>query len=69
MARTTWERAVADLYPNTMNKTKEASLRQFNSIDVADIRNHRPQGMKAKVWDGLVDTCFSLEWKMKFEVA
>ena len=58
MAKTVWERIVVNLYPNTMNKTKEAALRRANSTDVADIRNHGPQGIRLKFgWFGqyLVD--------------
>ncbi|GAU32133.1 hypothetical protein TSUD_218840 [Trifolium subterraneum] len=41
------------------------ALREVNSTDLVDTKGHGPKGMKAEVWDGLVDIWLKPEWKKK----
>ena len=67
MARTVWDRTCKDRYPDLLAKAREAAFKQVNSHNYADLKGHGPKGMKAEVWDGLVDIWITLKWQKKSE--
>src|SRR4051812_30505156 len=65
MARTVWERTCLDRYPDHLKNARKIALREVNSTNLVDTKGHGPKGMKAEVWDGLVDIWLKPEWKKK----
>ncbi|XP_045788293.1 uncharacterized protein LOC123883508 isoform X4 [Trifolium pratense] len=65
MARTVWEKTCMDRYPDHLKNARNAALREVNSTNLVDTKGHGPKGMKAEVWDGLVDIWLKPEWKKK----
>ncbi|GAU48222.1 hypothetical protein TSUD_371220 [Trifolium subterraneum] len=65
MARTVWEKTCMDRYPDHLKNARKVALREVNSTDLVDTKGHGPKGMKAEVWDGLVDIWLKPEWKKK----
>jgi hypothetical protein len=65
MSRTVWERTCMDRYPDHLKNARKMALREVNSVNLVDTKGHAPKGMKAEVWDGLVDIWLKPEWKKK----
>jgi len=65
MSRTVWERTCIDRYPDHLKNARKMALREVNSVNLVDTKGHAPKGMKAEVWDGLVDIWLKPEWKKK----
>ncbi|WJX85980.1 hypothetical protein P8452_68351 [Trifolium repens] len=65
MARTIWEKTCMDRYPDHLKNARNKALRDVNSTDLVDTKGHGPKGMKAEVWDALIDIWLKPEWKKK----
>ncbi|WJX78749.1 hypothetical protein P8452_61937 [Trifolium repens] len=52
-------------YPDHFKNARNVALREVNSTNLVNTKGHGPKGMKAEVWDGLVDIWLKPEWKKK----
>lgn len=65
IARTVWERTCKDRYPDYLKNMRKMALKQANSTNLADTKGLRPKGIKAEIWNGLVDIWLSPGWRNK----
>ncbi|XP_058777026.1 uncharacterized protein LOC131651374 isoform X3 [Vicia villosa] len=65
IARMVWERTCLDRYPDHLKNARKVALRQVNSTNLADTKDHGPKGLKPEVWNGLVDIWLKPEWMKK----
>ncbi|KAF7808586.1 putative transposase, Ptta/En/Spm, plant [Senna tora] len=69
MARDVWEKTCSDRYSDILTKHKVEILDELKTRDMAKLKGHGPAGIRAEVWDGLVDIWLTPEWQKKSEAA
>ncbi|KAF7842001.1 putative transposase, Ptta/En/Spm, plant [Senna tora] len=69
MARDVWEKTCSDRYLDILTKHRVKILDDLKTRDMAKLKGHGPVGIRAEVWDGLVDIWLTPEWQKKSEAA
>ncbi|KAF7823771.1 putative transposase, Ptta/En/Spm, plant [Senna tora] len=69
MARDVWEKTCSDRYSDILTKHRVKILDDLKTRDMAKLKGHGPAGIRAEVWDGLVDIWLTPEWQKKSEAA
>ncbi|KAF7841937.1 putative transposase, Ptta/En/Spm, plant [Senna tora] len=69
MARDVWEKTCSDRYSDILTKHRVKILDELKTRDMAKLKGHGPAGIRAEVWDRLVNIWLTPEWQKKSEVA
>ncbi|KAF7832177.1 putative transposase, Ptta/En/Spm, plant [Senna tora] len=69
MARDVWEKTCSDRYSDILTKHRVKILDELKTRDMAKLKGHGPAGIRAEVWDGLIDIWLTPEWQRKSEAA
>ncbi|KAF7811966.1 putative transposase, Ptta/En/Spm, plant [Senna tora] len=69
MARDVWEKTCGDQYSDILTKHRVKMLDELKTKDITKLKGHGPSGIRAEVWDGLVDIWSTPEWQKKSEAA
>ncbi|KAF7812292.1 putative transposase, Ptta/En/Spm, plant [Senna tora] len=69
MAREVWEETCGDRYSDILTKHRVKILDELKTKDITKLKGHGLAGIRAEVWDGLVNIWLTPEWQKKSEAA
>jgi len=59
---------IVDRYSNSLANARKKARERANSDNIEDLKGFGPRGIRTEMWDALIDTWITQDWKKKFIV-